>query len=115
MSALPPKADIARRQLDVRFVPKADSCTAAKESYSITRKAVKADRHARDAADVYLSRPSVLLIWNSDRIGQASLAAVTAQVSPLAPCATDPATASPHPSAFRGNGTASTLGLCFGT
>jgi hypothetical protein len=24
MSALPPKADIARRQLDVRFVPKAD-------------------------------------------------------------------------------------------
>jgi hypothetical protein len=30
MSALPPKADIARRQLDVRFVPKADSCIAAK-------------------------------------------------------------------------------------
>jgi hypothetical protein len=29
MSALPPKADIARRQLDARFVPKADSCTAA--------------------------------------------------------------------------------------
>jgi hypothetical protein len=28
MSALPPKADIAGRQLDVRFVPKADSCTA---------------------------------------------------------------------------------------
>jgi len=24
MSALPPKADIGRRQLDVRFVPKAD-------------------------------------------------------------------------------------------
>jgi hypothetical protein len=24
MSALPPKADIAERQLDVRFVPKAD-------------------------------------------------------------------------------------------
>jgi hypothetical protein len=29
MSALPPKADIAGRQLNVRFVPKADSCTAA--------------------------------------------------------------------------------------
>jgi hypothetical protein len=25
MSALPPKADIAEKQLDVRFVPKADS------------------------------------------------------------------------------------------
>jgi hypothetical protein len=30
MSALPPKADIAGRQLDVRFVPKADI------TYSIT-------------------------------------------------------------------------------
>jgi hypothetical protein len=29
MSALPPKADIAGRQWDVRFVRKADSCTAA--------------------------------------------------------------------------------------
>ena len=30
MSALLPKADIAGRQLDVRFVPQADSCSAAK-------------------------------------------------------------------------------------
>jgi hypothetical protein len=30
MSALPPKADIRRRDWDVRFVPQADSCTAAK-------------------------------------------------------------------------------------
>jgi hypothetical protein len=30
MSALPPKADIADCNRDVRFVPKADSCTAAK-------------------------------------------------------------------------------------
>jgi hypothetical protein len=30
MSALPPKADIVERQWHVRFVPKADSCTAAK-------------------------------------------------------------------------------------
>jgi hypothetical protein len=30
MSALPPKADIACRQLDVRFVPEADICSAAK-------------------------------------------------------------------------------------
>jgi hypothetical protein len=28
-SRYPPKADIGGRQLDVRFVPKADSCTAA--------------------------------------------------------------------------------------
>jgi hypothetical protein len=32
MSALPPKADIARRQLDVRFVPFPGSCTAANDS-----------------------------------------------------------------------------------
>ena len=30
MSALPPKADIRERVLDVRFGPKANSCTAAK-------------------------------------------------------------------------------------
>jgi len=30
MSALPPKADIAERECHVRFVPKADSCIAAK-------------------------------------------------------------------------------------
>jgi hypothetical protein len=37
MSALPPKADIAESDCHVRFVPKADSRTAAKNSvYSIT-------------------------------------------------------------------------------
>jgi hypothetical protein len=30
MSALPPKADMAQHRCDVRFVPEADSCTAAK-------------------------------------------------------------------------------------
>jgi hypothetical protein len=30
MSALPPKADIGTQSRDVRFVPKADSCTAEK-------------------------------------------------------------------------------------
>jgi hypothetical protein len=30
ISALPPKADIIAAQTNVRFVPKADSCTAAK-------------------------------------------------------------------------------------
>jgi ribosomal protein S27E len=40
MSALLPKADIAGRHLDVRFVPKADSCTAAKKVYSITSSAL---------------------------------------------------------------------------
>jgi hypothetical protein len=29
MSALPPKADMAQHDCDVRFVPKADKCTAA--------------------------------------------------------------------------------------
>ena len=37
MSALPPKADIAEHRRDVRFVSKADLCTAAKSVYSITR------------------------------------------------------------------------------
>jgi hypothetical protein len=32
MSALPPKADIRWRYSDVRFVPGADSCTAAKSA-----------------------------------------------------------------------------------
>jgi hypothetical protein len=31
MSALPPKADIGTQSWNVRFVPKADSCTAAKK------------------------------------------------------------------------------------
>jgi hypothetical protein len=30
IAALPPKADIAERQLDVRFVPKADKLDSAK-------------------------------------------------------------------------------------
>ena len=38
MSALPPKADIAERDWHVRFVPNADSCTAAIR-YSITSSA----------------------------------------------------------------------------
>ena len=33
MSALPPKADIATQPWNVRFVPKADSCGAAKEAH----------------------------------------------------------------------------------
>jgi hypothetical protein len=36
MSALPPKADIGGRRLNVRFVPKADSCTAAKSVFTET-------------------------------------------------------------------------------
>jgi hypothetical protein len=34
MSALPPKADIVHGGGNVRFVPKADSCTAAKSSFA---------------------------------------------------------------------------------
>jgi hypothetical protein len=41
MSALPPKADIAGRQFDVRFVPKADILRCGKERrYSITSSAL---------------------------------------------------------------------------
>src|SRR6516164_241818 len=41
MSALPPKADIAARGADVRFVPKADILRCGKERrYSITSSAV---------------------------------------------------------------------------
>jgi hypothetical protein len=37
-SALPPKADIPQRRLDVRFVPNADKVQRSKESrYSIIR------------------------------------------------------------------------------
>jgi hypothetical protein len=35
MSALPPKADIVERDRPVRFVPKADSCTAANSDLQI--------------------------------------------------------------------------------
>jgi hypothetical protein len=31
MSAIPPKADIRERDWDVRFVPEADSCSAARK------------------------------------------------------------------------------------
>ena len=34
MSALPPKADIGTQSRDVRFVPEADSCSAAKRLIS---------------------------------------------------------------------------------
>ena len=36
MSALPPKADIGSMCQDVRFVPIADSCTAAKTHCALT-------------------------------------------------------------------------------
>jgi len=39
MSALPPKADMCGATRHVRFVPIADSCTAAKHRYSITSSA----------------------------------------------------------------------------
>jgi hypothetical protein len=39
MSALPPKADITEGDWHVRFVPKADSCGAAKAAYSTTSSA----------------------------------------------------------------------------
>ena len=50
MSALPPKADIRERVLDVRFGPQADSCTATKRSlfdhFLSSREQRRWDRHA---------------------------------------------------------------------
>src|SRR6516164_3705663 len=37
MAALPPKADISRARWDVRFVPKADICSATKWRHSTSR------------------------------------------------------------------------------
>ena len=51
MSALPPKADIAQRDRDVRFVPKAD----IGEDYSITSS-------ARARTDGSTARPSALAV-----------------------------------------------------
>ena len=39
MSALPPEGDIAECDIDVRFLPKADSCSAKTAAYSITSSA----------------------------------------------------------------------------
>jgi hypothetical protein len=47
VSALPPKADIPQRRLDVGFVPEADSCTAARSRYSITSSAPASSAAAR--------------------------------------------------------------------
>jgi hypothetical protein len=51
---LPPKADIPRRDLEVRFGPFSDSCTATNSIYSITSSA-----RARRAGGTV--RPSVLV------------------------------------------------------
>jgi hypothetical protein len=45
MSALPPKADISQTSWDVRFVPQADSCTAA--ILSLFDRPVDAARHRK--------------------------------------------------------------------
>src|SRR6516165_8501183 len=54
MSALPPKADIGTQSHDVRFVPKADSCTAAR-SMSVMRTRTVAARMAATITN---------LLWN---------------------------------------------------
>src|SRR5262249_2315695 len=48
MSALPPKADIERHDWHVRFVPKADSCTAAKQASSLTYLVGAGEQRRRD-------------------------------------------------------------------
>src|SRR5262249_22963124 len=63
---LTPKADIHRARWDVRFVPKADSCSAAKIPYSISSS-------ASDINEAGIVSPSVLavvrLITNSNLVG----------------------------------------------
>jgi hypothetical protein len=54
MSALPPKADIAEKQLDVRFVPEADILRFGK--YSITSSAVASSFSIRPRDDMVLAR-----------------------------------------------------------
>src|SRR5262249_30585314 len=54
MSALPPKADMCGANRDVRFGPKADSCTAPK-NYSITSS-------ARPSTAGGITRPSALAV-----------------------------------------------------
>src|SRR6516164_8640844 len=48
MSALPPKADIERHDWYVRFVPKADSCTAAKQASSLDYLVGAGEQRVRD-------------------------------------------------------------------
>src|SRR5262249_43499453 len=56
MSALPPKADICIAPAHVRYEPKADSCTAARQrGYSITSS-------ARPISVLGMLRPSVLAV-----------------------------------------------------
>jgi len=67
MSALPPKADIRRRELDVRFVPKADIVRCGERSrYSITSSASASSFGGR-------SKPSAFAVFrlmiNSNLVG----------------------------------------------
>src|SRR5215831_378658 len=45
MAALPPKADVVGRECDVRFVPEADPCTAARKPVIRSRPRVMASRY----------------------------------------------------------------------
>src|SRR5205823_677311 len=56
MSAFHPEADIKRTFLEVRFVPEADSCSVAKDRYSITSS-------ASDKNDSGIVRPSALAVF----------------------------------------------------
>src|SRR5215831_16601644 len=57
ISALPPKADIAERECHVRFVPKADSCTAANSI------AISITSSARESSEGGTVRPSALAVF----------------------------------------------------
>src|SRR4029077_546830 len=57
MSALPPKADIAGRRLDVRFVPESDICSAAKQ------RAIRSPRRRGRATSAAHRYPSPSRPW----------------------------------------------------
>jgi hypothetical protein len=57
MSALPPKADIAGRDLDVRFGPKADSCSAANQQRVLFDHLVGGDEKVDPARELALLWP----------------------------------------------------------
>jgi hypothetical protein len=75
MSALPPKADIARRQLDVRFVPKADILRCSKERRSSITSSARTinDRGTLGPSGLGGLKPDHQLVRISRKTGTAQL------------------------------------------
>jgi hypothetical protein len=56
MSAIPPKADMDQHDCDVRFVPKADSCTAKRTSIACCYTKALSPVIALPTINVFISR-----------------------------------------------------------